>query len=292
MLRTPEPKERAKLLVKLLKDAGLNLGHQTSLAIVAQLAGYRNWNAMEAAHTQAAKLPAPSVQAPAAAALPQGFEKFLAAADKVVSHADDAGCDEDLTVTSASGVEALSDLLTKFRREGVFAAAPVQRQHAFTAEDVLTIRPDLTVEEAEEVVDIADRRFDATIGVTWDVLETHASMSYPRRLVVGRLVEQTSGKELTPVVIDYSNGLVYCATLDELRASTKRYELELSAVRHSRKLDLRGVPVVYLPDGTFIDIEVDTGYELFGGDTEALHNSITELREAEKARGERFIQEI
>jgi hypothetical protein len=290
MLRTPEPKERAKLLVKLLKDAGLKLGHQASLNLVAQLEGHRNWNAMEAALKTAKSEPVSA--ASATAVFPQGFDKFLEAANNVVSNADDAGCEGDLTVTSASAVAALSTLLTKFRREGIFANAVRQRQHAFTAEDVLTIRPDLTLEEAEEVVDIADHRFDATVGVTWDVLETHAAMSFPKRLVEGRLVEQTSGTELSPVVIDYSCGYIYCATLEELATSTKRYELELSAMHRSGKVKLDGVIVIYLPDDTFVDIEFDMSYELFSGDTESLHNSISELRAAEKFHGKKFIQEI
>lgn len=289
MLRTPEPKERAKLLVKLLKDAGLELGHQKSLAIVAQLEGYRNWNAMEAAQSKASQATVASKVEPA---MPEGIEHLMAAAEKVVSWADNEGCGDDLTVTCASGVAELDKLLGSFKLSGKFVAATRTTQHGFSAEDVQSVRPDLTLEEADEVVDIADRDFDASVGVNWDILETHANMRFPKRLVEAQLVEQQSGTLLTPVVIDYSRGLIYCATLAELKASTQRHKLELSAKVHSRELSLKGTPVVTLPDGVFIDIEPETSFELFDGDTEALRNSIDELRESEKARGAKFIQDI
>jgi hypothetical protein len=41
-------------------------------------------------------------------------------------------------------------------------------------EDVLSIRPDLTEEQAWEVLQVAERRHDATIGINWDVLDYHA----------------------------------------------------------------------------------------------------------------------
>lgn len=41
-------------------------------------------------------------------------------------------------------------------------------------EDVLSIRPDLTEEQAWEVLQVAERRHDATIGINWDVLHYHA----------------------------------------------------------------------------------------------------------------------
>jgi hypothetical protein len=41
-------------------------------------------------------------------------------------------------------------------------------------EDVLSIRPDLTEEQAWEVLQVAESRHDATIGINWDVLDYHA----------------------------------------------------------------------------------------------------------------------
>ena len=45
--------------------------------------------------------------------------------------------------------------------------------------DVLDIRPDLTEDQAYEVLIQADQNHDATIGISWDVLDCHASMLYP-----------------------------------------------------------------------------------------------------------------
>ena len=41
-------------------------------------------------------------------------------------------------------------------------------------DDVLEIRPDLTEEQAWDVLREAERRHDATIGINWDVLHYHA----------------------------------------------------------------------------------------------------------------------
>ena len=46
-------------------------------------------------------------------------------------------------------------------------------------DDVLSIRPDLTEEQAAEVLAAADRRHDAGIGINWDVLEFHAEWLFP-----------------------------------------------------------------------------------------------------------------
>lgn len=283
MLRTPEPKNQAKLLVQLLADAGLTLGYQHSLNIVAQLGGHRNWNAMEAAMKAKPKSDAPAPAA-AASAPPQGWSALVDAADDVVSNADDAGCDGDLTVTSAQAVERLSTLLTRFRMEGVFGSKT--SQHGFTADDVLTLRPDLTYEEAEEVVRIADQRFDASVGVNWDVLQTHADMSYARRAVQGRLVDMRTHQTLSPVVIDYSSGELYWGTVDELQDFRVRRERQLAKAPFA----IGDFVAVYLSDETFVDLE-DRG-PLFGGDTEALHNSIEDLREQEQRTGRKLIDQF
>ena len=41
-------------------------------------------------------------------------------------------------------------------------------------DDVLEVRPDLTGEQAWDVLREAERRHDATIGINWDVLHYHA----------------------------------------------------------------------------------------------------------------------
>ena len=47
-------------------------------------------------------------------------------------------------------------------------------------EDVKEIRPDLTDDQAREVLQQAEDRHDAGIGITWDVLEIHADDLFPK----------------------------------------------------------------------------------------------------------------
>ena len=45
-------------------------------------------------------------------------------------------------------------------------------------EDVQEVCPDLTEEQAWQVLQNADRHHDATIGINWDTLECHAEMLF------------------------------------------------------------------------------------------------------------------
>ena len=49
----------------------------------------------------------------------------------------------------------------------------------WSAEDVLSIREDLTPEQALEVLEVADHKHDANIGINWDVLGYHANWMFP-----------------------------------------------------------------------------------------------------------------
>lgn len=46
-------------------------------------------------------------------------------------------------------------------------------------DDVHEVRPDLTADQCREVLQQAERRHDAGIGITWDVLEIHADHLFP-----------------------------------------------------------------------------------------------------------------
>jgi hypothetical protein len=52
----------------------------------------------------------------------------------------------------------------------------------WSAEDVLSIREDLTPEQALEVLEQAENSHDAGIGINWDVLATHADWMFPEEL--------------------------------------------------------------------------------------------------------------
>lgn len=45
-------------------------------------------------------------------------------------------------------------------------------------EDLQEVRPDLSDEQAWQVLQNADRRHDATMGINWDTLECHAEMLF------------------------------------------------------------------------------------------------------------------
>jgi hypothetical protein len=45
----------------------------------------------------------------------------------------------------------------------------------WSIEDVHDIRPDLNDEQAWQVLQQADSKLDASIGITWDILEYHAN---------------------------------------------------------------------------------------------------------------------
>lgn len=48
-------------------------------------------------------------------------------------------------------------------------------------DDVLAIRPDLTEDEAENVLERVADMHDCNIGITWDVIRIHASCLYPEK---------------------------------------------------------------------------------------------------------------
>ena len=49
----------------------------------------------------------------------------------------------------------------------------------WSIEDVHSVRPDLTDEQAFDVLQAVERRHDATIGVNWDTLSHHAESLFP-----------------------------------------------------------------------------------------------------------------
>lgn len=49
----------------------------------------------------------------------------------------------------------------------------------WSASDIQNVRPDLTPEQARQVLDAVERHHDANIGVTWYVLQIHADELFP-----------------------------------------------------------------------------------------------------------------
>jgi len=53
----------------------------------------------------------------------------------------------------------------------------------WSVEDVLTVRPNLTRDQAREVLHMVKRKHDASIGVCWQTLEIHADWLFPLKEV-------------------------------------------------------------------------------------------------------------
>ena len=49
----------------------------------------------------------------------------------------------------------------------------------WSTEDVQEVRPDLDEEQAYQVLLLADRKHDASVGINWEVLEIWADYLYP-----------------------------------------------------------------------------------------------------------------
>jgi hypothetical protein len=57
---------------------------------------------------------------------------------------------------------------------------PDRIEISWCVKDVKGVRPDLTDNQCREVLQEAERRHDATIGITWYVLEIHADHLFPK----------------------------------------------------------------------------------------------------------------
>ena len=84
------------------------------------------------------------------------------------------GRERDALADCNSGID-LYDLLYERR----------QIAHIWSIEDVLEVRPDLSEEQAWEVLQKVDAKKDASVGITWDTLRLHADWLFPE--------EQTGG---------------------------------------------------------------------------------------------------
>ena len=51
--------------------------------------------------------------------------------------------------------------------------------HLWSIEDVQEVRPDLSDEQAWEVLQLCDRRKDSNLGITWETLDILAEELYP-----------------------------------------------------------------------------------------------------------------
>ncbi len=282
MLRTPEPKEQARLLAQLLKAEGLTLAHQKALNIVARLAGYRSWNVMDAALKTPSKTPdRPAAHAEQAdRAVDPGFVASLVeAAESVVSQADNAGCSDDLTVTSASAVERLEELLQAFRRGEPPARNPrTYTVHGFGVGDVQSLRPDLSDDEAMQVLDAASQRFDASLGMNWDTLDANASLEFPP-YGLAAIALLDDGREMA-VTVNLANGSLYVGLPEYVTSLPFSQRVRLHPPEYGAKMAR-----VTVGEGDWAQTFgiSDRADEVLDGDNELLQELSEKVREAEAA---------
>lgn len=74
----------------------------------------------------------------------------------------------------------MSDMNERWKyEEGLFGRLPAPEKDSITItwhiDDVKTVRPDLTDEQAREVLWHAKQYHDANVGINWEVLEAHAN---------------------------------------------------------------------------------------------------------------------
>jgi len=88
----------------------------------------------------------------------------------------------DFHTLSVWGVAAALDAAFDAGRQSVDIDAILAERHQIALiwgiEDVQEVRPDLTDEQAWQVLQNADRNRDATLGINWDTLECHAEMLF------------------------------------------------------------------------------------------------------------------
>lgn len=196
MQRNPQAKSQANILMREMKAAGTPIKLHQALDTVAKMSGFRDWNAMAAAPQVA---PAPMPTAPVSPSLPAGtlsprkVTKLIELARDVIDSCDSTGCD-GLTVAD----EAMAWKLKEFLGNLTTPEAPVsipgeiarfdpatQVAIVWSVDDVQTVRPDLTDEEALDVLKQAKRKHDCEVGISWSTLRETAAWHFAERVISG-----------------------------------------------------------------------------------------------------------
>lgn len=209
MNRTPQAKSQATILVREMAAAGTPIKHQQALEMVAKMSGFRDWNAMSAAPATVAATPAPSMPA-ANPADSLALRKLIALATDVSDECDSTGCDGDMTVTTKSTVRKMTQFISKLANPS-YSENPASRfdptrqvMVTWSVDDVLEVRPDLTDEEAFDVLGYSKRKHDAEHGITWDVLRENASwLFHERKLECTVTFKDIEGNEVSkPALVE------------------------------------------------------------------------------------------
>lgn len=260
MVRTPAPKEQARILREALSQQGIELPNQKSLDIVARMNGHKNWNVLSGEHSKEAH----ACETPALSA-------WHAAIQSLLDSEDSAGCDAGLTVVSSTALDALRELA------GLPATAPARtwtppehRVAGFSVDDVLSVRPDLTREEAIEVLWYCERNFDASLGLNWDVLEAQSLQAVPEGFMPCSVADSEG---LKVAVVSLFDGAIYLEHYGKLKRSP-----ELLYSTRNKEPFSEGSLVSF---GTDIpSVMVNGCVDLFDGDCDELAELADRMREA------------
>lgn len=253
MHRIPKPSEQARHLRGMLAEFGVTLTHQQTLEMVARLHGHKSWNVMQASPAVVRD----SKDDPKLKALE-------AAARAVLDSESNRGRYEDLTVVSRPAIAALRLVL-----DGPAVTStvnkPVKKKTfmGFSADDVLSVRPDLTMEEAKGVLDFCERNYDASVGLSWDLLTGLSLQAIPQGFVPCSVFDG----ELQLAVASLYDGNIYLCHFGELKAGiVDAWKVELSAVRNHQPM----------PKGSFVSfnqnlsVSLEGCLSMFDGDTSEL----------------------
>ncbi len=274
MKRTPKPQEQARMLVQMFAEQEKPPTYQQALNFIARLNGHKSWSVMQAVRetvSENASATAERVVSPSTA-----YAWLRRLAQELVNTADDTGCSDDLTVVDAQVVEALEEWLDSAEESKTAdATARTVPDHevsvaGFGVDDVLTVRPDLSAEQAVEVLYHCERRFDAGLGMNWDMLELQSREVFGPFGIDAELVE---GNTHTSVFIRLDCGRMILGSHQTLNG-TQWWDGKTPHISPQAYVVLEGnTPHAWT-------IGLDGAQELHGGDTQHLYNLAETFRNA------------
>lgn len=155
--------------------------------------------------------------------------------------------------------------------------------HGFNSADVRTVRPDLTDAQALRVLEIADKYFDASVGLNWEVLEALAR-EFPEYCVEGLYKDPGL---TTTVTVNLANGSIYAGGLETVRNEGWSNRRRLQDAWHGLTFN---AATVTLADGTVCELD---GYnEVLDGFSDELIAQVDKLRSLEESAGKSFLRTL
>lgn len=299
MHKTPSPSSQAAILTSALAAKfNLRLPRQQALDLAAQLNGHKTWN-----HLLGFKWGAPrATESAERSAQPAGEQtpSSVAEADRKIgllleaigNAAQALGCyNGEVPLTGPMALLLLSEIAASKATEPQPPEPQAEPQaeptasdslsvSGFGVDDVLTVRPDLTREEAVGVLQYCERRFDACLGLSWDVLEAQSYQVFAARAAFGEIV--CEGEKIDNCTLNLATGTIYVvppSRLWELNATEgvlHRHELLLrSTLSVSRMRKPLGQGAVFrMPKhNRTIEVPIEANFLACGGDTGELHDA-------------------